>query len=113
MNRIHLLAFVVAVGLAVVICLYFMFSIASTAGSSQSIELEQRINPNVAPLESLMRLPGVGRAKAQSIVTYREKFSQTGKADLAFKDCNDLKNVEGIGPKVAVDLCPYLKFNGD
>jgi len=105
MNSTHLLAFIVAACLAIVFCLYFAFA---GYGSQQSVKLQQKINPNNASLESLMRLPGIGRSKAKAIIHYREKFGQTD----AFKDCNDLKNVEGIGPKVAAEMCQYLEFEG-
>ena len=52
-----------------------------------------------------MRLPGVGLVKAQAIVTYREQFRQSGKGDLAFRDCNDLDNVKGIGPGDGSTIC--------
>jgi len=110
MNRIQLLAFVVAAGLAAAFCLCFTPVGVAADDKAGTIELERRINPNDAPPASLMRLPGVGMVRAQAIVTYREQFRQNGKGDLAFQDCNDLDDVKGIGPVTARQMCEWLKF---
>jgi len=111
MNRIQLLAFVFAVGLAVVaFCLYFVPLNSPAAGDTGNIELLQKVNPNNAPAESLMRLPGVSRKRAEAIIAYREQYRQSAKSDLAFRDCNDLQNIKGIGQGVTDDMCPYLEF---
>ena len=113
MNRIQLFAFVVAAGMAVAFCFCFAPVGVAAGGAVGTVKLESRINPNDAPPASLARLPGIGLARAQAIVTYREQFRQNGKDDLAFRDCSDLQKVKGIGPKVAADMCQYLEFNGE
>jgi competence protein ComEA len=110
MNRIQLLAFVIASCMAVVFCLCFTMGSVVVDSRAASIELESRINPNYAPAAGLMMLPGVGPARAQAIISYREQFRQDGRGDLAFRDCNDLDNVKGIGPATARGMCEYLKF---
>jgi competence protein ComEA len=107
MNRIQLFAFIIASCMAVIFCL--CFTIGSDSGAVP-IELESRINPNNASAAGLMLLPGVGPARAQAIISYREQFRQDGRGDLAFRDCNDLDNVKGIGPATARGMCKYLKF---
>ena len=109
-DRVRLNAFLIAAAAAVVCCFYLALSAVSAAGSQKTIELECSINPNEAPVASLMRLPGVGLIRANEIIEYREKFHQNGNADLAFRDCNDLRKVKGIGPKTAKGMCEWLKF---
>ena len=62
------------------------------------IELEGRINPNDAPIESLVRLPGLGIGKAGAVVAYRENYNEKNAGDRAFHNCNDLQKVKGVGP---------------
>jgi DNA uptake protein ComE-like DNA-binding protein len=109
-DRVRLNAFLVAAAAALVFCLYFMLAAVSAAGSQQVIDLESRVNPNDASAASLMRLPGLGLVRANEIIEYRKQFSQGGKSDLAFRDCNDLRKVKGIGPKTAQGMCEWLKF---
>jgi len=107
MNRIQLSAFVIASCLAVVFCL--CFTMGSDSGAVP-VELESRINPNDAPAAGLMLLPGVGPARAQAIISYREQFRQNHPGESAFRNCNDLDNVKGIGPVTISNMCTYLKF---
>lgn len=113
MNKIQHLSFVIAVGLAFALCLCFMSSGTVTGQSTNTAELEHRINPNIAPPESLARLPGIGITRAQAIVTYREDFQRNSQDNSAFQNCDDLRKVKGIGPVTARNMCEYLKFNGE
>lgn len=55
------------------------------------------VNINIATLEQLDTLPGVGEATANKIITYREENG-------GFKTIEDLKNVKGIGDKKFEDM---------
>jgi competence protein ComEA len=57
---------------------------AETANDSDG-----RIDLNLATVAELMTLPGIGQAKADSIVRYREKNG-------AFSSIEEIKQVEGI-----------------
>jgi len=48
------------------------------------------ININLASLEDLLTLSGIGESKAKSIIEYRDINGN-------FKDINELKNISGIG----------------
>jgi competence protein ComEA len=100
----------VAVVSAVILFLCFAFNGWAKNSTGSEIELQNRINPNDAPAESLARLPGIGIIKANAIVEYRRQFRKNDRGDLAFKGCNDLDNVRGIGPKTVSNMCKYLRF---
>ena len=109
-NRIQSFAFVIAASVSV--CLAVCFAVSSLAGFGPSgeIQLAGRINPNDAPMASLVRLPGIGISRAAAIVAYRQDFSEKDSNGPAFQDCNDLRKVKGIGPKTTQNISQYLKF---
>jgi len=57
-----------------------------------------------------MRLPGIGDVRVKAIIAYRENFSKKNSNSGAFRNCDDLQKVKGIGPKTAEDICEWLKF---
>ena len=65
------------------------------------------INPNTDPKASLVRLPGIGPARAIAIVEYRDKHSADGPA---FRSPADLDAVAGLGPKTVEKMMPWISF---
>ena len=55
------------------------------------------VNINTAPAQELASLNGIGPAKAQAIVEYREKNGP-------FKSVHDLAKVKGLGAKTVEKL---------
>jgi len=112
-NRIQSFAYVIVVFLA------FCFSLGFFGGSRRDksafsrcdIELDGQVNPNNAPIESLVRLPGLGIGRAGAIVAYRESYNEQNAGSQAFKNSNDLQKVEGIGPKTVQNINELLKFD--
>lgn len=66
------------------------------------------INPNIAPKESLVRLPGIGLARAMEIVAYRQSHSDNGPA---FQKAEDLDAVAGLGSKTIEEMKPWISFD--
>jgi competence ComEA-like helix-hairpin-helix protein len=107
--RIQSFAFAISVCICVILCVFFLFDFSEGAGADE-IRLESRINPNDAPISSLVRLPGIGMSKAAAIVAYREEYRLSGATGAAFRDCNDLQKVRGIGPKTAEAMAKWTVF---
>lgn len=63
------------------------------------------VDINKAGVEELMSLPGVGPAKAQAIVAYRQATP--------FASTDDLANVKGIGQKMLAKIAPYVTVDGN
>jgi len=73
---------------------------------SRGKTLHGKLNLNTASGEQLELLPGVGPAKSERIVEYRQK---NGK----FRRVQDLRRVKGFGQKTLKKLAPYLSVDGD
>lgn len=76
---------------------------ASSDGSSASEDAAASglLNINAATVAELDALPGIGPAKAEAIVQYREAHGR-------FRTAQDLKNVKGIGDKLLAKLLPLV-----
>ena len=61
--------------------------------SSSSVVISGKVSLNTATLDELMTLPGIGEAKAQAIIEYREEVG-------AFQNIEELKEVNGIGDSI-------------
>ncbi|MHC4433889.1 MAG: ComEA family DNA-binding protein [Planctomycetota bacterium] len=111
-NSIQSFAFVISTCMAVSFCRGFASSHTadeSTLGQ-HVIELENRINPNIAPVESLVRLPALGISRAGAIVAYRKSFSRANGARAAFECGDDLQKIRGVGPKTVQQMSNWIKF---
>ena len=100
---------IVAAGFALLV---LMAMLTASYRSHQQLPLKvppQRINPNTASVASLVRLPGVGKARAMDIIHYRQNQKPN---EPFFFSADDLQAIRGIGPKTAAALEPWLTFEG-
>ena len=104
-------AFLVAVGVCLTLSLGFAAGMFPRSQRSTTVPWNERINPNEAPVASLMRLPQVGAARARAIVTHRERAGLPAGRPPAFKTADDLQQIKGIGPAIVEDLRPWLQFD--
>lgn len=111
-NKIQSFAFVISVCVAVCFSCSFAWDFMESESdfSGSKFELEGRVNPNNAPVESLVRLPGLGMGRAGAIVAYRENFNGKDGKSPAFRNVDDLQKVNGIGPKTVQNISEWLKF---
>jgi comEA protein len=63
------------------------------------------VNINAATVDELVRLPGVGPAKAAAIAAFRERHGP-------FKRIEDLDRVKGFGRKLLGRVRPFVALSG-
>ena len=109
-SRIQSFAFVISVCVCALFSIIFAVSSLAAVGEPSGIELDERINPNDAPIASMVRLPGIGISRAEAIVAFREDVSKEDSNSRAFRSCDDLQKIKGIGPKTVQNISEWLKF---
>jgi competence protein ComEA len=67
---------------------------------------EKPIDINKAPVSELVKINGIGNAKAQAIIEYREKNG-------SFKSVDELTMVNGIGEKTLERLRPQVTVGSE
>lgn len=75
---------------------------AEQLAAEQAAAQDGLVNINTADEQELKTLPGIGDAKARSIIAYREKNG-------AFRTIEDIKNIEGIKEGVFAKLQDHIK----
>lgn len=109
-SRIQSFAFVISACVCALFSISFAVSSLAAVREASGIELDERINPNDAPIASMVRLPGIGISRAEAIVACRDNLSKEGSNSRVFQSCDDLQKVRGIGPKTAQNISQWLKF---
>jgi len=110
-EKIELFGFVLLAIFSVSAVVFLLLTGPRGSEREAAFDLDSRINPNFASVASLARLPGIGRARAEAIVTYRESLRENRAGEKAFEDLNDLQKVRGIGPKTAGNIAKWVKFD--
>jgi hypothetical protein len=104
-----------SVGLVVCSCLSAMAAVCFAAtvlvgDDVRPVYAQERVNPNTAPVGSLIRLPGIGLTRARAIAAHRDAVRQKTD-DAAFHCPEDLQQIKGIGPKTAEGIASWLAFD--
>lgn len=73
-------------------------------GSAGDSQKDGRLDINTADVSEFMTLPGIGSAKAEAIVSYREAYGN-------FSGIEDLMNVPGIKDGIFHQLKEHIKVN--
>jgi competence ComEA-like helix-hairpin-helix protein len=105
------LAFLVGMGICLVLSLGFAAEMLQRPGTVTAVPSGERINPNEAPVASLMRLPQIGLARARAIVAQRESAGPSAGRAAAFQRVDDLQQIKGIGPAIVEGVRPWLEFD--
>ena len=75
--------------------------IGGSSSSSKDNVLTGKVNLNTASKDELILLPGIGEAKADSIISYRKTCG-------AFTKIEDIKNITGVGDKLYEQIKDYI-----
>jgi DNA uptake protein ComE-like DNA-binding protein len=105
------LAFLVGMGICLALSLGFAGEMLEHTEDSPVSGLGERINPNEAPVASLMRLPQIGAARARAIVAARDRTGAEKGPAPVFKEADDLRQIKGIGPAIVEGVRPWLRFD--
>ncbi len=107
--------FLQSIGLVVCSCLSVAVAMCLGArvlvgNDARVVYPQEKVNPNTAPVGSLIRLPGIGLTRARAIAAHRDAVRQ--ETDGAAFDCpEDLERIKGIGPKTAQEIAEWLEFD--
>ncbi len=111
-NRSDCLALTVLLGIWGICFTWRAVTHSTNLGPTLAIErarvesVREKIDPNTASIASLRRLPLIGPAKAEAIVTYRK--AHRNDRCCVFNSEEDLKKVPGIGPVIVRRVKRYL-----
>ncbi|KAF7765722.1 competence protein ComEA [Pseudoalteromonas undina] len=91
------------ISLAAALCLLPMGTTFAQSDMLSEQMQSAMVNINTADLKQLIKLPGVGKKKAQAIIDYRE-------ANGDFTSLGDLAKVKGVGKKMLAKLDGKVTF---
>jgi competence ComEA-like helix-hairpin-helix protein len=110
-QQVRIIALIIVICFSMLLSVFFVKGRFSASQQNSINSLEDRINPNTAPAASLVRLPGIGRAKAEAIEKYKHQVSVADSDSSPFNDAANLDKISGIGPKQVEKMKEFLKFD--
>jgi hypothetical protein len=103
--------FLVAMALCVVLALSLAARALGAPIGRPTIPIRNKINPNRAPVASLVRLPGLGLTRARAIIAYRNESVERAGREVAYGCPEDMRQVKGIGPATVEGLRQWVCFD--
>lgn len=70
---------------------------------------QTKIDPNTASWASLVRIPGIGPARAEKLLAWRNGHL-TKATPVVFKNLQDLRHIRSFGPKTLLNIARFLRF---
>ncbi len=96
MNRLNIL-----ISIFVILSLFLMSAVPINA-MQNNYKKSKLININYANSETLTKLPGIGKKKAERIIKFRKKNGR-------FKRISDIMKINGIGEKTFKKFSKMIK----
>ena len=90
--------------LALALAMATVLAAAAQAGEGPAA-LTGQVNVNTASAAELQLLPGIGEARARSLIELRKRRG-------GFKSVEELKDVKGIGDAGLARLRPFVRLDG-
>lgn len=84
--------------------MFVVFSLTAVAANKAAKQITGTVNINTATVSDLMLLPGIGKSKADAIISYRQKTP--------FKSAQEITKIKGIGPKMFAKLQQFVSVEG-
>jgi competence ComEA-like helix-hairpin-helix protein len=109
-DNIQAFSFVLGACVCVLLSLGFIGAGRGRLEPPRDMVIAAKINPNDAPVASLVRLPGIGPGRAEAIIAYREDHDKEHGRGRAFRSAQDLQKIKGIGPKTVENMSAWLRF---
>jgi competence ComEA-like helix-hairpin-helix protein len=110
LERIGSYSYLLSIAICGCLAIWFGVSYTSKAGAGENIAVEDKVNINTDPAESIVRLGGIGPVRAADIVEYRDKLKQASQFEKAFNSAQDLDKIKGIGPKTIEKIENEIRY---
>jgi competence ComEA-like helix-hairpin-helix protein len=96
---------ILTLAIALPLLSYSTNAAAKRKASKYTWKISGKVNINTGGVKNLSCLPGIGKKKAISIISYRKNSK--------FKKVDQLRKIKGIGRKLLNKIRKYIVLSGD